>query len=116
MQEIKPPLEKDIQRAIVQYLQTMENLGNLVFIRNNSFSGVVERKNGSRGFVKNNKPGAADLFVFLPKGRAIFLEVKRPMTKSKQKPEQVEFENKVKDLGFEYHVVRSVDDVINLTK
>jgi hypothetical protein len=53
--------------------------------------------------------GVADLVVLLPKAKTIFLEVKAP--KKYQQPTQKEFERKVKELGHDYYVVRSIEDV-----
>lgn len=100
--------ESAILTAICQYLQYRENAGDLVFIRNNSFAGHIVRGNGSTGYVRNNKPGASDLIIFA-KGKTIFAEVKNE--KGKMSDYQKEFEQKVKALGHEYHIVRSVDEV-----
>lgn len=65
--------------------------------------------------------GVADLVVLLDGGICVFLEVKRPAVKAinkngreiikspagKQSPAQIDFENKVKLLGFNYFVVKS---------
>ncbi|PNX49871.1 MAG: hypothetical protein BV457_00090 [Thermoplasmata archaeon M9B1D] len=56
--------------------------------------------------------GVADLEVLLPNGKAIFLEVKTE--KGRQSKTQKEFEEEVKKLGFDYYIVRSIDDVIKL--
>ena len=55
-------------------------------------------------------PGASDLIILLPK-KCVFVEVKTE--KGKQSERQIEFEKIVKDLGFAYLLVRSLDDFIN---
>lgn len=50
--------------------------------------------------------GVADLIVLLP-NKCIFVEVKTPT--GKQSDSQKEFEQHVQSLGFEYHLVRSLD-------
>ena len=52
-------------------------------------------------------PGVSDLIV-VTKGKVLFVEVKD--YKGIQRPNQVDFENKVKALGFEYYLVRSLDE------
>jgi sRNA-binding regulator protein Hfq len=52
-------------------------------------------------------PGASDLQVLLP-NRCIFVEVKTEIGKQSEK--QKDFEKTVTDLGFEYYLVRSLDD------
>ena len=51
--------------------------------------------------------GVSDLIVIQP-NRVIFIEVK--LEKGRQQPNQIEFEKNVKALGFEYYVVRSLED------
>jgi hypothetical protein len=51
--------------------------------------------------------GVSDLIVIQP-NRIIFIELK--LEKGKQQKTQLEFERKVKALGFEYYVVRSLEE------
>jgi hypothetical protein len=51
--------------------------------------------------------GVSDLIVIQP-NRCIFFELK--LEKGKQSDKQIDFEKKVKALGFEYYVVRSLDE------
>jgi len=51
--------------------------------------------------------GVSDLVVMLP-SRVLFVEVKD--AKGRQKPKQKDFENIATGLGFEYHIVRSLED------
>ena len=51
--------------------------------------------------------GVSDLIVVQP-NRVIFVEVK--LEKGRQQPNQIEFEKTVTALGFEYHVVRSLEE------
>ena len=53
------------------------------------------------------KKGVSDLIVLMPK-RVIFVEVKTPT--GIQSPDQKDFESLVKNLGFEYYLVRSLQD------
>lgn len=54
--------------------------------------------------------GVSDLICVLP-NKVLFIEVKD--TKGTQKPKQKEFQQTVELLGFEYHLVRSLDDFKN---
>jgi len=109
------PLEAEIKKACQDYLDIQENLGKLYYIRNNSFSGQILRGNGTKGFIRNNKKGSADVIVFLKNARTVWVEFKRPKN-SKQSPDQVDFENKITKLGFKYYVVRSLDELIDALK
>lgn len=51
--------------------------------------------------------GVSDLIVIQP-NRIIFIELKLPT--GKQQKTQIDFENTVKALGFEYYVVRSLEE------
>tara|TARA_R110002167_G_scaffold348510_1_gene559882 strand:- start:1905 stop:2213 length:309 start_codon:yes stop_codon:yes gene_type:complete len=51
--------------------------------------------------------GVSDLIIIQP-NRIIFIELK--LEKGKQQKTQLDFENKVKVLGFEYYVVRSLEE------
>jgi len=51
--------------------------------------------------------GVSDLIVIQP-NRIIFVELK--LEKGKQQKNQIEFETRVKLLGFEYYVVRSLEE------
>ena len=57
--------------------------------------------------------GVSDLIIIQPK-RCIFIEVK--LEKGRQSQQQIEFEKKVKNLGFEYYLVRSLEDFQNIIK
>jgi hypothetical protein len=51
-------------------------------------------------------PGVSDLIVIFP-DRVIFIEIKTP--EGRQSPSQKDFQATVSDLGFEYFVVRSLE-------
>ena len=55
--------------------------------------------------------GASDLIVILPNGKLFFIELK--IEKGIQSDKQKEFENRVSDLGFEYKIIRSLDEFKN---
>lgn len=53
-------------------------------------------------------PGLPDR-IAVKNGRVLFIEVKT--AKGKQSPKQEEFENRIKEAGGEYYVVRGIDDI-----
>lgn len=105
--------EIEIQRAIIQYLQFLENKGEAYFIRANSFAGKFTRGNGSIGWIKNNKPGCPDIIVCYY-GKFIGLEVKTPLGKQSdyQKIAQKMIEN---SKGY-YAIVHKVGDVVDILR
>ena len=57
--------------------------------------------------------GASDLVVIFPNGKLCFVELKTD--KGVQSAEQKDFECRVSSLGFEYHLIRSLEDFKLLT-
>jgi elongation factor P hydroxylase len=60
------------------------------------------------------RPGAADMVVILPEGRVVWVEVKDE--KGKQSPSQIKFENRVRELGHNYYVVKNIEQIKNIFK
>jgi hypothetical protein len=52
--------------------------------------------------------GASDLIVIAPNGKLMFIELKTD--KGVQSEYQKEFEKRVTALGYEYHLIRSLED------
>jgi len=118
--------EIQIQKAIKDYLQILENQGKLIFLRNQA--GGYATKEGH--YIKMGKKGSPDLLVWYKtdttyyKGgsvqswnkylKSIALEVKAE--KGKQSQAQKEWQEKFEKLGGEYYIVRSVDEVIDIMK
>ncbi|GIW60815.1 MAG: hypothetical protein KatS3mg087_1881 [Patescibacteria group bacterium] len=101
--------EDKIQAQIVKYLRLHNDRCIVFHIPNGGTRNIIEASKFKRIGVL---AGVADLVVLLPKGRCVFLEVKTQ--RGQQSERQKQFEKRVKELGFDYHIVRSVDDVINL--
>jgi len=104
--------ESQIQMQIVQALQAM---GVMFFSVPNEALGKINHR-GDRNRMMRLKSmgllsGVSDLVVVL-KNKIVFLEVKT--AKGRQSKSQKDFEHRVTLLGHEYHVVRSVDDVISI--
>lgn len=51
--------------------------------------------------------GVSDLIVVLPNGKLLFVELK--LQKGRQSETQKDFEIRVCNLGFEYHIIRSLE-------
>lgn len=102
-----PSNESRVQSAICEYLTLKKHF----FWRVNN----IPRYDKQRGIFfklpKYTPQGLPDITVITEGGFAVFLEVK---DKGKQSPMQKEFEEKCKDKGCEYHVVRSIEDVVEI--
>ena len=101
--------ESTLQEQIVNYL-----LSNNIFCFSvpNGFYGGRDRQASIKHVAKLKKQGlrvgVADLIVLLPKGKAIFLELK--VGYNKQELSQKQFQKDVETLGFEYYLVKSLDE------
>jgi len=86
-------------------LKNMTKRGLMFSIPNGGTRNIMEAMTlKATGLLK----GASDLVVILPNGKLIFVELKQP--KGVQSPEQKDFENRVILLGFEYHIIKSLDE------
>lgn len=103
--------ESKIQTSIEIMLQTQEKIGNLFYIKNNSGAISFNRPNGSQGYMRAGKKGSSDFIVFFKGGKTVFLEVKTAT--GKQQDSQKEFEKLATSLGYEYVLVRSVQESDN---
>lgn len=80
--------------------------------------GIVVRNNVGRFFTANGYPiavgvvGLADLTLFAEGGKTIFIEVKT--STGRQSKQQKSFEKAVTKLGYEYIVMRSVEEAEKL--
>lgn len=111
-------LEKELKLAIEEYLQWKTNQGVIYADRLNSGE-VIEVRGKTRRRVKLCRAGTADFyFIKLIKKpfhvRLVYLECKGE--KGKQSPEQGAFEILIKDKGAEYHLITSLDQVIELVE
>ena len=101
-------LEAKIQADIVKYLIPLRRSGALDFfsVPNEAAANPVRQ---GQLIAMGLRPGVSDLVLMFPEGKVIFMEVKNET--GIQSPVQKAFEQKCKDLGFEYVLVRSVEDV-----
>lgn len=67
-----------------------------------------------RGYMRLAPAGTPDIVGYLPGGRMVALEVKRP--KGKERPEQLEFLTRAQQLGCLVGVVRSVEEALKLVR
>ena len=118
--------EASIKSAISDYLQYKTNAGEIYADRLNS-GDFIEARGNTRRRIRGCRKGTADFFVLqsillwdgvhatrIRSVRGIFLEIKSPT--GKQSPEQVVFQKLVENQGGEYHIVRSVDEVMEVLK
>lgn len=102
-----PPLEKDIQKTICQYLFDLKHYFGW---RQNTAPSVQKDAGGwrFRSMPKYAINGTPDI-VIIKDGIFVGLEVKRPG--GKQSDDQKEFEKRCLKAGGQYHVVTSLEDV-----
>jgi hypothetical protein len=102
--------EEKIHVSIMDFLR-MKRI--FAFSVPNELLGAVRSKAGVARMARFKRmgltPGVADIIVLLPGGKTVFFEVKAPG--EKQSKNQVVFQDRVRALGYNYHVVRSVDEV-----
>lgn len=109
--------EHQIQYRIASHLRCQ----NIFFIETDVMSGLqyFSPKDTRRfGFISHHNKmgyvkGQSDLILLLP-NRVVFVELKTEI--GRQSKEQKIFEAKVRELGFEYCVWRSLEDARNFTK
>lgn len=97
--------EAKIQADIVQYLQTR---GVYFFSVPNEAAGRDAAIRMARLKAMGLRSGVSDMVLIFP-GQVVFVEVKDE--KGKQSDAQRRFQDKVNELGFDYYLVRSVEDV-----
>lgn len=101
---MKQPLEKDIQKQILDYLRLKK-----WFVAKNNTTGIYVKARDT--YITNPSAGLADLTA-IKDGRVIMMEVK---TKNgRQSPAQKEFEKQWTDHKGEYLLVHSLEELINL--
>lgn len=109
--------ESDLKYGVEEYLQYGQNLGKWLMFRLNSGDFVIQEEGKARRRIKGTPKGTADFEVIrrIPGSmhcRIIFLETKS--TDGQQRPEQVEFEQRAREQGAEYYLVRSLDELFSL--
>ena len=101
-------LEAKIQAEIVKFLLPFRKAGKLDFFSVPNEGAANPIRQGQL-IAMGLRPGVSDLVLMFPEGRTVFVEVKNET--GTQSPVQIAFEQKCHELGFEYVLVRSVDEV-----
>ena len=114
MPKRKSQLEKTIQSSIQAFLELQEELGNLVYQKNNTGAVRINRPGAKSSFMRFGKKGSPDFLVWQPDWNAselisYFIEVKTDVGVLSK--DQREFKQKVESLGGHYHIVRSLEEV-----
>jgi hypothetical protein len=109
--------EADISRACLEYLEAMR----IMYLRLNSGDVFRPGAEGKMYRVKGCPKGTADVLILSHHEvlhcigpRPIFVEFKS--SKGKQTEEQAIFERDVESLGYEYYLIRSIDELIEVLK
>lgn len=102
--------ENKIQQEIVLHINNKYCLKHhkprflLFSVPNDSINAIETKRKVNTGLLR----GVSDLILVMP-GKLLFLEVKTDT--GYQSESQREFQKRVEELGFSYHVVRSIEDV-----
>ena len=105
--------EQSIQQSIIIWfnntycLKHHKNRCMIFSVPNDSINAIETKRKINTGLLR----GASDLIVILP-NRLLFIEVKTE--KGLQSEVQKDFKNRVNILGFDYHLVRSLDEFKNI--
>lgn len=100
--------EHEIQKSIVRYFRK-EYPNYILFSTNNEACYTRQTYFAEAGMLK----GLADLVIVLP-NKIIFVELKT--TQGKQSKSQKDFETKITSLGYNYYIIKSLNDFKELIK
>ena len=103
-----------LQAQVVKWFRNeyqMHGKGLIFSVPNGGSRNVIEAKKLK---TTGTMAGVADLTILLPNAKTIFVELKTDV--GKQSEVQKLFENKVKNLNFEYYIVRNLNDFKDLIK
>lgn len=101
--------EREMQKLCIEWFRaTYGNKGECICVPNE-----ITHYSSNKWQAVGVRKGCSDLIVVLP-SKVIFIELKTPQ--NKQSYEQIGFQRSVESLGFEYYVVRSLDEFIYRVK
>lgn len=107
---MKRPTEDFLQQQIYQFFQ------NTYCLKHHTPRGLIfSVPNGGTRNIREAMTmkatgllsGVSDLIVFLPNGKMLFVELK--LQNGRQSDNQKDFEKRVDDLGYPYHIIRSLE-------
>lgn len=104
--------ENQLQQQIIIWYKNnyqIKGLGLIFSVPNGGSRHILEAKTLK---ATGQMAGVSDLIILQPNGKTIFVEVKTE--KGIQLEKQKDFETTVTNLGFEYYLVRSLDEFKNL--
>lgn len=116
--------ENGLYNYIEGRLMPLERASKVYFFRNNSFSGRIQRYDGSSGFIKNNKRGTPDVIacfyeeytdnVTVSSGRFVGFELKT--LTGKQSPDQKLAQESIESAGGKYYIIRTPEEFEEVLK
>lgn len=111
--EIKPMLEKDIQKAIIMLLKRHPKVAMVG--RFNSGQSVETNADGTMRYMSfNSIRGFSDIHGMMRGGKAFYIEVKRPGSGPPRDQDQINFINLIRENGGLSGFAYSVDDALEI--
>lgn len=97
--------ERDIQKLCIEWFRaTYREQGEIICVPNE-----VTHYSSNKWQAVGVRKGCSDVIVVM-KNKVLFIEFKTPQ--NKQSYEQLGFQRSIESLGFQYYVVRSLDEFI----
>lgn len=103
--------ESTIQKGVIKYLQTLENMGHLYFFRSGAGAVKIKEKDKKDRYFKTGKKGCPDITVCY-RGGFYGLEIKSPT--GRQTDRQKIAQKAIYQSGGLYYVIRDVLEVEEL--
>lgn len=103
-----------LQQKIVTFFKNtyqMHGKGLIFSVPNGGSRNIVEAKKLK---ATGTMAGVSDLIIVLPNAKVLFVELK--IEKGIQSPSQIKFEQRIKDLGHYYTIIRSLEEFESLCK
>ena len=104
--------ENQLQQQIIIWYKNnyqIKGLGLIFSVPNGGSRHILEAKTLK---ATGQMAGVSDLIILMPNAKTIFVEVK--VEKGVQSDKQKDFENVVTALGFEYYLIRSLEQFKNI--
>jgi len=103
-ERLKKRRETNITRACLDYLRVLENAKQIAWAqRMNSGKVRIERRS-----ITLCRAGTADIYVRLNNGFTVWIENKMPG--ETLKPDQIEFKNRMEEIGDSYLIITSIQE------